>query len=128
MTVELNHTIVHATEPAASARFLADILGVEARPRWGIFFPVEVGNGVTLDYMGDGDGFTPQHYAFLVDDDEFDAAHARMLEAGVSTWADPGRSIPDEINHHFGGRGVYFEDPDGHLMEIITQPYGDVPE
>jgi catechol 2,3-dioxygenase-like lactoylglutathione lyase family enzyme len=128
MTVQLNHTIVHATEPAASARFLADMLGLEARPQWGHFFPVEVGNGVTLDYMGDGGSFTPQHYAFLVDDDEFDAAHARMLEAGVATWADPGRSIPGEINHHFGGRGVYFEDPDGHLMEILTQPYGDVPE
>lgn len=128
MTVELNHTIVHATDPAVSARFLADILGVEARPRWGPFFPVEVGNGVTLDYMADGGGFTPQHYAFLVDEDEFDAAHARMLAAGASTWADPGRSIPGEINHHYGGRGVYFDDPDGHLLEILTRPYGDVPE
>ncbi len=68
---------------------------------------------------------SPQHYAFLVSDDEFDAALGRIQEQGLDYWADPARTQPGEINHHFGGRGVYFPDPDNHLLELITKPYGD---
>lgn len=127
MRVELNHTIVHATDAAASARFLADILGLEAGPRWGPFNPVVVDHGLALDYVDDPGGFTPQHYAFLVSDDVFDAAHRRLLESGVAIWADPHKHEPGRINHNDGGRGVYFDDPDGHLLELITVPYGGWP-
>jgi catechol 2,3-dioxygenase-like lactoylglutathione lyase family enzyme len=124
MSVELNHTIVHATDAQRSARFLAGILGVAAQPRWGPFHPVDLDHGLQLDYIDDPGPFTAQHYAFLVSDDVFDAAHGRLLSGGIAIWADPHRHEPDRINHNDGGRGVYFEDPDGHLMELITVPYG----
>jgi catechol 2,3-dioxygenase-like lactoylglutathione lyase family enzyme len=127
MSVELNHTIVHAHDPRASAEFLARILGVSVAPQWGPFLPVEV-DRVALDFMADDGDFTRQHYAFLVSDDVFDAAYSRLGADGVQIWADPHLQEPGEINHHFGGRGVYFEDPDGHLMEFITTPYGTDPE
>ncbi len=123
MSVELNHIIIPAKDKQASAEFLARILGVEAAPQWGPFVPVEVSNGVTLDYA-DSDDFRPHHCAFLVSESEFDAIYSRIKEAGVSHYADPGRQRPGEINHLYGGRGVYFDDPNGHLMEAITRPYG----
>jgi catechol 2,3-dioxygenase-like lactoylglutathione lyase family enzyme len=95
-------------------------------PQWGPFAPVHVG-GVSLDFE-DADEIHPMHVAFLVSDAEFDAAHRRLLEAGVATYSDPFRSRPAEINHLYGGRGVYFDDPDRHYFELITAPYGPVPE
>jgi catechol 2,3-dioxygenase-like lactoylglutathione lyase family enzyme len=85
---------------------------------------VDLSNGVSLDYYQKDGPVSPQHYAFLVSDAEFDAAFGRIQEAGLDYWADPARSQPGEINHHFGGRGVYFADPDNHLLELITKPYG----
>jgi len=120
MSIEINHLIVPASDKVASARFLADVLGVEASPPMGHFQPVQVGT-VTLDY--DDAGATeirPMHIAFLVDEDTFDHAYALFMERGVSTYADPGRRQPGEINHRFGGRGVYFDDPDGHFFELMT--------
>jgi len=127
MSVELNHTIIPAKDKCASAKFLADILNLEAGPAWGHFVPVKTANGVTLDF-DNREEFRPSHYAFLVSDDEFDAAFARIRGQGITYYADPRRTKPGEINHNHGGRGVYFQDPDGHLMEIITQPYGDQPQ
>ena len=125
MTVELNHTIVHARDKKASAEFLAGILGVEAGPPWGPFYPVRLANGVELDFTDVGDHpFTPTHYAFLVSEEDFDGIFARIKEAGLEFRADPHGGGVGEINHHDGGRGVYFPDPDGHLMEAITRPYG----
>ncbi|HEV7625192.1 MAG TPA: VOC family protein [Streptomyces sp.] len=125
MPVQLNHTIVHATDKAASARFLASLLGLEVQPQFGPFLPVVVANDVTLDYMDADDGpVTPQHYAFLVSEDEFDAIFGRIRGAGLTYYADPGRQRHGEINHNDGGRGVYWADPDGHFLEIITRPYG----
>jgi catechol 2,3-dioxygenase-like lactoylglutathione lyase family enzyme len=126
MTIELNHTIVHARDKQKSASFLAGILGLPVGKPWGPFLPVAVGP-VALDYLDDLDEFTPQHHAFLVDDDAFDAALARLADQRVQIWADPHGHEPDTINHHYGGRGVYFQDPDGHLMELITSPYGAEP-
>jgi len=96
-------------------------------PEWGHFVPVETANGVTLDFAT-REEFRPGHYAFLVSDAEFDSALARIRAQGVRYYADPRRAKPREINYLHGGRGVYFDDPNGHLMEIITQPYGDPPE
>jgi catechol 2,3-dioxygenase-like lactoylglutathione lyase family enzyme len=127
VTVELNHTIVHSRDPERSARFLSELLGVPVQPQWGPFRPVVVDHGLALDYMLDTGSFTPQHYAFLVSDDVFDAAYARMRRDDIAIWADPHKQQPDVINDADGGRGVYFEDPDGHLMELITVPYGGWP-
>jgi len=121
MTVELNHTIVPANDKHASAQFLADLLGIPVAGEAGPFVQVELGNGVTLDFMN-RDDVTWQHYAFLVDDDTFDAAYKKLLDAGVETWADPDHNEPGEINTRWGGRGVYFPDPSGHNMEILTRP------
>jgi catechol 2,3-dioxygenase-like lactoylglutathione lyase family enzyme len=127
MGVDLNHIVIPAHDKWASAKFLAGILGLEAGPEWSHFVPVRTGNGVTLDFR-DRDDFRPQHYAFLVSDAEFDAALARIRSAGVRHYANFRRERPGEINHLYGGRGVYFDDPNGHLLELITRPYGPVPE
>jgi len=124
MSVDLNHTIVHARDNRASAEFLAHILGLEVGAEWGPFVPVTTANGVTLDFaVVRTESIVMQHYAFLVSDDEFDAALARIREAGVTYYADPFMKQRGEINHRHGGRGLYFLDPVGHGMEIITRPY-----
>lgn len=127
MTVELNHMIVPARDKWASARFLAAILDVPVGPPWGPFVPLKLGNGVTLDFA-EWQDFRPQHCAFLVSDDVFDAALAHFGSNGVAIYADPARRRRGEINHLYGGRGVYFDDPNGHLFELITKPYGPIPE
>lgn len=124
MAVELNHTIVHATDPQSSACFLADLLGLDPPERSGHFVGVEVTNGVTLDYDQREPPITSQHYAFLVDEEAFDAAFARIRERHIGYDADPGGRRPGEVNTRDGGRGIYFDDPDGHRLEILTVPYG----
>lgn len=125
MSVELNHTIVAARDRRATATFLAEVLGLEAPTEFGPFLVVEVANRVSLDVADSGaDEITPQHYAFLVSEAEFDEIFGRIRERELPYWADPGRRRPGEINHNDGGRGVYFPDPDGHYLEIITRPYG----
>jgi catechol 2,3-dioxygenase-like lactoylglutathione lyase family enzyme len=124
MAVELNHTIVAAHDKKASARFLADLLGLEVAPDFGPFVPVQIPNGVTLDYMETADSINPQHYAFLVSEDDFDTIFGRIRDAGLTYWADPYHHRAGEINHNDGGRGAYFNDPNGHNLEILTRPYG----
>jgi catechol 2,3-dioxygenase-like lactoylglutathione lyase family enzyme len=125
MAIELNHTIVAARDRQASAEFLATILGLPFGPPFGPFIPVETGNGVTLDFMTtDAEAIASQHYAFLVTEDEFDQIFARIQAAGVPFFADPFHRRAGVINHDDGGRGVYFPDPNGHNMEVITRPYG----
>ena len=124
MAVELNHTIVSARDSEASAGFYAEVFGLAAPTHWGPFVQVETANKVSLDFIDDEGDITPQHYAFLVTEEEFDEIFGRVRERGLAYWADPSRSKPGEIYHLFGGRGVYFEDPAGHFLEILTQPYG----
>ncbi|WP_128380823.1 VOC family protein [Streptomyces cavernae] len=124
MSVELNHTIVAARDKKASARFLADLLGLEVGAPYGPFIPVQIPNGVTLDYMDANGEIAAQHYAFLVSEEEFDTILARVEAAGLTHWADPGHRRPDAINRNDGGRGTYFDDPNGHRLEILTRPYG----
>ncbi|MGP3943604.1 MULTISPECIES: VOC family protein [Streptomyces] len=122
--VQLNHTAVYAPDRQLSAEFIAAILGVEVGAPFGPFLPVDLGNGVTLDYYEKRDEpIQPQHYAFLVPDEQFDAMIARLEAVGVTYFADPGHTDPGRINRLFGGRGAYFDDPGGHNMEIITRPY-----
>jgi catechol 2,3-dioxygenase-like lactoylglutathione lyase family enzyme len=124
MGIALNHTIVPARDPAASAAWLAELLGVGAPVRFGHFHGVELGNGVTLDFMHLEGEIPWHHYAFLVSEAEFDQILGRIRARGLPFWADPGHKIPGQINHMDGGRGIYWDDPDGHNLEIITRPYG----
>jgi catechol 2,3-dioxygenase-like lactoylglutathione lyase family enzyme len=124
VSVQLNHTIVWCRDKERSATFLADLLGLGAPTRFGPFLVVEAANGVSLDYHDTDGDIAPQHYAFLIGEEDFDEIFGRILERGMNHWADPGRSQAGRINRNDGGRGVYFEDPDGHLLEIITRPYG----
>jgi len=124
MSVQLNHTIVPARDPAASAAFLADILGCAAPVRHDPFYAVKLDNGVTMDFMRAEEPIPWHHYAFMVSESEFDSIFARMHERGLQYWADPGHHRPDEINRNDGCRRVYWEDSNGHNLEIITRPYG----
>ena len=130
MTIQLNHTIVAARDKDISATFLTEILGLPAPILVGPFAVVTVCD-TSLDYMNveeyrtsaNGE-ITSQHYAFLVSEAEFDEIFERIRQRRLPYWADPGRHERDQINTWDGGRGVYFADPNGHLLEIITRPYG----
>ncbi|MEU6616254.1 VOC family protein [Streptomyces parvus] len=125
MSVELNHTIVHCKDNRESAEFFADLLDLTVSEEWGPFIPVVLANSVTLDFATiPAASITPQHYAFLISEAEFDSAFAKIQARGIEFYADPHRKHPGEINHHDGGRGVYFPDPGGHWLELITRPYG----
>ena len=124
MAVRLNHTIVSTHDKERSATFLAEVLGLPAPTRFGPFLGVEAENGVTLDFMDTDDDITPQHYAFLISEAEFDEIFGRIRERGLPYWADPGRTRPGQINHGDGGRGVYFQRPAGHLRHSIARTYG----
>lgn len=124
MAVQLNHTIVYASDKEASASFLADVLGLASPTPFGPFMTVETANDVTLDFLDTDEEIAGQHYAFLVSEAEFDEIFGRIRDRGLDYWADPGHRRPGQINTNDGGRGVYFNDPDGHNLEIITRPYG----
>ena len=123
MPVQLNHTIVAASDKRRSARSLAKLLDLAAPTAYGPFEVVQLDNAVSLDFIDDPE-IHPQHYAFLVTEQEFDGIFGRIRARGLDFWADPFQQHPGEINTHDGGRGVYWLDPDGHLLEIITRPYG----
>ena len=124
VSVQLNHTIVACRDQQRSAAFLTGILGLPPATRFGHFLVVEADNGVSLDFSETSGEIASQHYAFLVGEEEFDAAFGRIRERDLAYWADPGQTRRGEVNHRDGGRGLYFADPDGHLLEIITRPYG----
>jgi catechol 2,3-dioxygenase-like lactoylglutathione lyase family enzyme len=123
MAVRLNHTIVSARDHNASARLLAELLGLSTPVNLGPFAIVQIGD-TSLDFMDSGDEIAAQHYAFLVTELEFDEIFGRIRARGLDYWADPSRKQRGQINEWDGGRGVYWNDPNGHLLEIITRPYG----
>jgi catechol 2,3-dioxygenase-like lactoylglutathione lyase family enzyme len=122
--VKLNHTIVYARDKHASAKFMAGVLGLPAPVPFGPFLGVRLHNDVTLDFLDSEGEVTPQHYAFLISETEFDEIFGRIRARRLPFWADPGQTERNEINTRDGGRGIYFEDPSGHLLEILTRPYG----
>jgi catechol 2,3-dioxygenase-like lactoylglutathione lyase family enzyme len=125
MSVSFNHTIVHCRDKKETTAFLTDLFGLPEATTFGPFMVVKLDNGVSLDFMDAGDmEIRPRHFAFLIGEDDFDRIFARIRERELSYWADHAKKQPGEINHHDGGRGVYFEDPNGHFLEIITRPYG----
>lgn len=123
MSIKLNHTIVNVRDARKSADFLTGLFGLPPAKRFAHFLSVQVANDVTLDFCDADYAPEPQHYAFLVSEQEFDEIFARIRSSGIDYWADPARRQKGEINRHFGGRGVYFEEPGGHFLEIITRPY-----
>jgi catechol 2,3-dioxygenase-like lactoylglutathione lyase family enzyme len=123
MAVRLNHTIVAARDKDAAARFVAEILDLPAPASVGPFAVLQVGD-TSLDFVDSNDPIPSQHYAFLVNENEFDRIFGRIRERRLTYWADPFRREGDRINEWDGGRGVYFDDPNGHLLEVITRPYG----
>lgn len=124
MTAQLNHTIVWCKDKHKSSAFMAEMLELPDPVPFAHFMVLALGNGVSMDFMEKDGPISLQHYAFLVSDAEFDAGMAKIAEKDLPYWADPAHRHPGEINRHWGGRGVYFEDPDGHSLELITKPYG----
>jgi catechol 2,3-dioxygenase-like lactoylglutathione lyase family enzyme len=124
MAIDFNHTIVSARDSKKSATFLAEMLDLPGPTRWGPFQMVRTDNGANIDFMTVDGEIATQHYAFLVSESDFDKIFGRIRSRGLSYWADPGQTQEGEINRHDGGRGLYFKDPDGHLLEIITRQYG----
>ena len=123
MTVLLNHTIVVGRDKSESARFLAEILGLPPPRMLGHFAVVQVGD-TSLDFVETDGEIAQRHFAFLVSEEEFDEIVARLRARNMPFWADPFRREPGRINHWDDGRGLYFDDTNGHLLEIITRPYG----
>ncbi|HEY4024138.1 MAG TPA: VOC family protein [Pseudonocardiaceae bacterium] len=123
MPVTFNHTIIASTDRAESARFFRDLFELPEAPSWGPFLNVQLSDGVLLQFAEPPVEIQMQHYAFLVDDDLFDRAYARLRTEAIEHWADPQMKRPNETNTEHGGRGVYFKDPSGHAIEIITRPY-----
>lgn len=122
MAVQLNHTIVASEDALAGATFLSEILGLPAPVKLGPFQAVATQNGVSLDYADASHDIVPQHYAFLVDEADFDEIFTRVRARRLEFWADPRATRPGEINHDHG-RGFYFRDPSGHYLEVLTVPY-----
>lgn len=124
MPAQLNHTIVQVRDKRESAQFLAGLLGLDEPTAYGPFLVLQLGNDVSLDFADDHGPVHPQHYAFLVSEPEFDQIFGRIRDRQLPYWADPGKQRPGTHNTNDGGRGVYWEDPSGHFLEIITRPYG----
>ena len=122
MTVSLNHTIIVARDKVATAQFMTEVLGLPPHTMMGHFAVVQV-DDTSLDYVETAEDIAPRHFAFLVSEAEFDAIFHRLAERKLTYWADPFRKQSNQINHWDDGRGLYFDDPNGHLLEILTRPY-----
>jgi catechol 2,3-dioxygenase-like lactoylglutathione lyase family enzyme len=130
MTIRLDHTIVPAEDKMVSAKFFGEIFGLSVKR--GYFAQVQINDTLTLDFSDEpedwgGPGFDPAkgrslHYAFHVSDVEFDAIFERVKARGLAYGSGPGHHTDGKLNHRRGGRGFYFEDPYGHLLEVMTVP------
>ncbi len=117
--IELNHTIVPAHDKVASAQFFARIFGLSYEGEWGHFAPVRVNDTLTLDFANARD-FKSHHLAFKVTEEEFDAILERIREEDLPYGSGPGSLEDGKLNHRGGGRGMYFKDPNGHVLELLT--------
>ena len=121
MTVRLDHTIVAARDKVASARFFAEIFGLTVKPGRGHFAQVQVNETLTFDFAEEPDP-RGTHYAFHVSEPEFEAIFDRVKARGLAYGSGPFSHADGRINTRRGGRGFYFEDPNGHLLEVMTVP------
>lgn len=119
MAIVLDHTIVPAHDKVASAEFFARIFGLRYDGPHSHFAPVKVNDALTLDF-DERAAFEPHHYAFRIGDAEFDAIYARVQAEGIVYGSGPRSRADGQINHRNGGRGFYFEDPNGHVLEVLT--------
>lgn len=126
MSVHFDHLLVAARDKYHSARFFAELFGLPEPEEAGFFVSVTLEDGVVLSYaqLPPEMDFPGQHYAFLVDDATFDAILERLQAQGIQYWADPRQQLINQINTNHGGRGVYFDDPNGHHLEALTRRYG----
>ena len=124
MSIELNHTIVHVKDRWSASRDVGRLLGLPEATAYGPFAELKLDNGVSLDFMRAEGEIGSLHYAFKVADEQFSPIFDRIRAAGLPYWADPHRQQPNRINTNDGGQGVYFPDPDGHNLEILTRDYG----
>ncbi|GAA1380909.1 VOC family protein [Pseudonocardia kongjuensis] len=126
MPVELNHTILKAHDRRGTAEFIAEILGLPEPESFADdhFLIIRLSNDSSIDVMRVDDPFDMEHYAFKVSEEEFDQIFGRIKAKDVKYWADPFMQVPDQINELDGGRGVYFLEPGGHSLEVLTKPYG----
>ena len=122
MTAQLDHTIVPALDKAASAAFLADVLGLPAPEPIGPFVAVALAHDLTIDFADDEGDIRPQHFAFRVSEAQFEACFEHVRELALPYWADPRRARPGEIAQRGAGRAFYFPDPSGHFYEVLTRP------
>jgi len=122
MEITLNHTIVPSHNNVESAKFYKDIFGFKFVKEWGHFAVVQVNSTLTLDFLTKKD-FSSIHYAFKVSEQQFDDIFSRIKAANIRFGSQPGALENNEINTLYGGRGVYFKDPSGHVLEIITADY-----
>lgn len=123
MTAHFNHTIIAAHDPTEMAAFYREILEADDLPSWGPFVNIAIADGVMLKFATPPVQFSPQHYAYLLDDEHFDRVYGAITRRAIEHWADPQQTMPNQINHEHGGRGVYLLDPSGHYLELITRPY-----
>jgi catechol 2,3-dioxygenase-like lactoylglutathione lyase family enzyme len=121
MTIQLNHTIIPSHDKEAAAAFFARIFGLDYTGLAGHFAPVQVNDALTLDF-DDADRFESHHYAFHVDEASFDEIFGRLQDEDVAYGSGPRSPEDGRTNSRNGGRGVYFRDADGHLLELLTRP------
>ena len=122
MTITLNHTIVPARDKVAAARFFANLFGLKYNGRGGHFAPVRINKSLTLLFDDEESKFESHHLAFHVSDREFDAIFGRIRKADIVFGSAPWSLDDGKLNHWNGGRGVYFRDPNGHVLELMTVP------
>jgi catechol 2,3-dioxygenase-like lactoylglutathione lyase family enzyme len=127
MTISFDHHILPSTDRERSARFLTEVLGLPPAREEGPFLAVDLGNDVALYVAGWDSEVRPQHYAFLMSEEDLDGVLARLEASGSDWWADPEGTQLRRVNHDDGGRGCYFRGPDGHWLEALTVRYGGRP-
>lgn len=126
ITISLNHTIIFADDKSASASFFTRLFGLPEAESWGPFLIVNLDNDGLIQFAEPGIEIQPQHYAFLVAEDDFDGIYSRIVEYGIEHGPEPRDTTSGTFNTNHGGRGVYFRDPSGHGLEVLTSPYGSV--
>lgn len=124
MTIELDHVIVSARDPAAAAKQLAELLDVPWSARsLGLFSPVYVNAGLTLDFVAAEEGFPVEHFCFRVSEAEFDAILGRLQDGGIAYRSSVRGPVDHKIGTEYGGRMVYWNKPEGHQWEMLTVSY-----